>query len=159
MSLHHAPPSITLHSQERILKHKYRCLADMEDDMMLLCQNACKYNQEGSQIYTDAQELERAFLASRVQIDSVDIDFGGGDSGGEEDTLSQMTTSSTQSPAVHIVEVEGYLSDNSDGELMCVYISTIHQILFSCSSLHSCVHPSLHSQVERWKVREVQEET
>ena len=52
------------------MKHKYRNLADMEDDMMLLCQNARKFNEEGSQIYTDSLELENAYLESRAKIDS-----------------------------------------------------------------------------------------
>ena len=37
-------------SQERILKQRYTSLADMEDDMMLLCHNARTYNEEGSQV-------------------------------------------------------------------------------------------------------------
>ena len=36
--------------QERILKQRYTSLTDMEDDMMLLCQNARTYNEEGSQV-------------------------------------------------------------------------------------------------------------
>ena len=50
------------------MKHKYRNLADMEDDMMPLCQNARKFNEEGSQIYTDSLELENAYLESRAQM-------------------------------------------------------------------------------------------
>ena len=41
--------------QERIQKGKYRGLADMEEDVVLLCRNARTYNQEGSQIYVDSQ--------------------------------------------------------------------------------------------------------
>ena len=52
--------SISIHLQDRIMKHKYRNLADVEDDMMLLCQNACKFNKESSQIYTESLELENA---------------------------------------------------------------------------------------------------
>ena len=39
-----------MYFQERILKQRYTSLADMEDDMMLLCQNARTYNEEGSQV-------------------------------------------------------------------------------------------------------------
>ena len=91
------------------MKHKYRNLADMEDDMMLLCQNARKFNEEGSQIYTDSLELENAYLESRAQIDSGLLDFG--ESGDEEGTPGN-----SQSSSVHVVEVDSYLSDNSDGE-------------------------------------------
>ena len=91
------------------MKHKYRNLADMEDDMMLLCQNARKFNEEGSQIYTDSLELENAYLESRAQIDSGLLDFG--DSGDEE-----ATPGNSQSSSVHVVEMDSYLSDNSDGK-------------------------------------------
>ena len=50
--------------------------------MMLLCQNARKFNEEGSQIYSDSLELEKAYLESRAQIDSGLLDFG--DSGDED---------------------------------------------------------------------------
>ena len=87
------------------MKHKYRNLADMEDDIMLLCQNAREFNEEGSQIYTDSLELENAYLESRAQIDSGLLDFG---ESGDEDA----TPGNSQ---VHVVEVDSYLSDNSDG--------------------------------------------
>ena len=41
--------------QERIQKGKYRSIADMQEDVLLLCRNARTYNQEGSQIYLDSQ--------------------------------------------------------------------------------------------------------
>jgi len=65
--------------KERILKHKYRSLADMEDDMMLLCQNARTYNHEGSQIYADSQDLETGFLSARARLESGVMDFGDSD--------------------------------------------------------------------------------
>ena len=36
-------------------KGKYHCVADMQEDVLLLCKNARTYNQEGSQIYMDSQ--------------------------------------------------------------------------------------------------------
>ena len=101
------------------MKHKYRNLADMEDDMMLLCQNARKFNEEGSQIYTDSLELENAYLESRAKIDSGLLEFG--ESGDEEAT----PTSSSQTSSVHVVEMDSYLSDNSDGECCCVLIIVV----------------------------------
>ena len=41
--------------QERIQKGKYGSIADMQDDVLLLCKNARTYNQEGSQIYLDSR--------------------------------------------------------------------------------------------------------
>lgn len=43
--------------QERIQRGKYRSVADMQDDVLLLCRNARTYNQEGSQIYIDSQVI------------------------------------------------------------------------------------------------------
>ena len=44
--------------QDRILKHRYLSLDDMEVDFTLLCDNARVYNLEGSQIHQDATALE-----------------------------------------------------------------------------------------------------
>ena len=62
------------------MKHKYRSLADMEDDVMLLCQNARTYNKIESQIYADSQELETGFLTARAQLDSSLLEAAPGDS-------------------------------------------------------------------------------
>lgn len=83
--------------KERIMKHKYRSLADMEDDVMLLCQNARTYNKIESQIYADSQELETGFLTARAQLDSSLLEAAPGDSDEEP-----------------YPEFEGYISDNSD---------------------------------------------
>lgn len=82
--------------KERILKHKYRSLADMEDDMMLLCRNARTYNKEGSLIYVDSQDLETAFLSARAHLESGEVDVGESD---------------LEDPSP---EPEGYVSDISD---------------------------------------------
>ena len=36
--------------KDKIMKQKYQCLSDMEDDVILLCGNARTYNEEGSQV-------------------------------------------------------------------------------------------------------------
>ena len=104
--------------QERILKHKYRSLADMEDDMLLLCTNARQYNKETSQIYIDSRELEQAFLASRAALGSEGEGFKElrGVYSEDEEEERQMTVESSRSSSAHVVEVEGYASDNSDGK-------------------------------------------
>lgn len=43
--------------QEKILKHKYSSMLDMEDDMSLLFQNARIFNEEGSQVREPPCEL------------------------------------------------------------------------------------------------------
>ena len=36
--------------KDKIMKQKYQCLSDMEDDVILLSGNARTYNEEGSQV-------------------------------------------------------------------------------------------------------------
>lgn len=48
--------------QERVRNHKYRCIADLEKDIMLMCHNAQTFNLEGSQVrlpnlFTEALEI------------------------------------------------------------------------------------------------------
>jgi SWI/SNF-related matrix-associated actin-dependent regulator of chromatin subfamily A protein 2/4 len=81
--------------KERIQKGKYHCVADMQEDVLLLCKNARTYNQEGSQIYMDSQELEQAFMEAKSQVESGTVDCGDSD---EDQTH----------------EAEGYVSDTSD---------------------------------------------
>ena len=47
--------------------------------MMLLCHNARTYNHEGSQIYTDSQDMETGFLSARAQLEGGSMDFGDSD--------------------------------------------------------------------------------
>ncbi|XP_070563985.1 probable global transcription activator SNF2L2 [Ptychodera flava] len=51
--------------KERIKNHKYRCIDDLERDVMLLCKNAQTYNMEGSQIYEDSIVLQSVFTNAR----------------------------------------------------------------------------------------------
>ena len=87
---------------------------------MLLCANARKYNEETSQIYIDSQELEKGFVTARALLD--DTDMGGSGAGsGEEDGSNDGGGSGSQqaqqssSASVHVVEIDSYASDNSDG--------------------------------------------
>ena len=63
-----APP------QERIRRHKYHGMAGLESDVLLLCKNARTYNLEGSVIYRDSLELERAFYAAKAELGSAAMD-------------------------------------------------------------------------------------
>ncbi len=98
------------------MKHKYRSLADMEDDFHLLCANARKYNEETSQIYIDSLELEKGFLAARASLDDV-LEVGGMAGSDDEDFGSTSQQLQQSSSSVHVVEIgSNYNSDNSDGE-------------------------------------------
>lgn len=41
---------LVLFMQERVRNHKYRCIADLEKDIMQMCHNAQTFNLEGSQV-------------------------------------------------------------------------------------------------------------
>ena len=86
--------------QERIIKHKYRSLADMEEDIMLLCSNARTYNEEGSIIYSDSIELENGFLLARAELEAISMEMEEGEGADDGST---------------VVEVD-YMSDNSDSK-------------------------------------------
>ena len=66
-------------SQERIRRHKYRNVADMEADILLLCKNARTYNLEGSVIYKDSLQLEAAFYSAKAELGSAALDLTGSD--------------------------------------------------------------------------------
>ncbi len=110
------------------MKHRYRCLSDLEDDMMLLCGNARRYNQETSQIYIDSLELEKGFLAARAMLDVTgeSEEEGEGEVAGGGGVSVIQQPSQSVSSSVHVVEIESYASDNSDGEwvMVCNYTNT-----------------------------------
>ncbi|KAM8865300.1 putative global transcription activator SNF2L2 [Synchiropus picturatus] len=54
--------------KERVRNHKYRSVADLEKDVMLLCFNAQTFNLEGSQIYEDSIVLQSVFKSARQKI-------------------------------------------------------------------------------------------
>ncbi|XP_043276955.1 protein polybromo-1 isoform X2 [Venturia canescens] len=48
----------------KIQDGSYTCLADMERDLLLMCRNACQFNEPGSQIYKDAKMLKKIIASS-----------------------------------------------------------------------------------------------
>ena len=136
----------------------------MEDDMMLLCQNARTYNHEGSQIYADSQDLETGFLSARARLESGVMDFG--DSDEEQPFASAEVMDQVRSCCIHVlimwcpviimwchviallctwlIQAEGYISDNSDGKLLWNTWSLRLEMIclcFSYSSFYSPFHP------------------
>lgn len=52
----------------KIQEGAYSSLGDMEKDLMLMCRNACQFNEPGSQIYKDAKLLKKIITtAARKQ--------------------------------------------------------------------------------------------
>ncbi|XP_066517683.1 probable global transcription activator SNF2L2 isoform X2 [Hoplias malabaricus] len=67
--------------RERVRNHKYRCIADLEKDIIQMCHNAQTYNLEGSQIFEDSIVLKSVFESARQRIAEIhqeDSDAGGG---------------------------------------------------------------------------------
>ncbi|XP_076249117.1 protein polybromo isoform X1 [Calliopsis andreniformis] len=54
----------------KIQEGVYSCVADMEKDLMLMCRNACQFNEPGSQIYKDAKLLKKIITAAARKQDS-----------------------------------------------------------------------------------------
>ncbi|PIL29895.1 hypothetical protein GSI_07805 [Ganoderma sinense ZZ0214-1] len=53
--------------RKRISSHYYKNVLDFREDMRLMFNNARTYNQEGSWVYVDAEEMEKAFDAAFVK--------------------------------------------------------------------------------------------
>ncbi|XP_011690266.1 PREDICTED: protein polybromo-1 isoform X2 [Wasmannia auropunctata] len=54
----------------KIQEGAYSSLGDMEKDLMLMCRNACQFNEPGSQIYKDAKLLKKIITAAARRQDS-----------------------------------------------------------------------------------------
>jgi hypothetical protein len=52
------------------MKNKYKSLAVLEEDIILMCNNAREYNVEGSQIYNDATTIMRFARQKRIDIEA-----------------------------------------------------------------------------------------
>ncbi|XP_023290298.1 protein polybromo-1 isoform X3 [Orussus abietinus] len=55
---------------KKIQESAYGSLSDMEKDLMLMCRNACQFNEPGSQIYKDAKLLKKIIVAAAKKQDS-----------------------------------------------------------------------------------------
>jgi SWI/SNF-related matrix-associated actin-dependent regulator of chromatin subfamily A protein 2/4 len=81
--------------QQRIRSHHYRCIDDLEQDVMLLCKNAQTYNVEGSLIFEDSIVLQSVFTNARERLEKgsgssatttpQESDEDGGGGGAEDD--------------------------------------------------------------------------
>lgn len=54
----------------KIQEGVYGCLGDMERDLILMCRNACNFNEPGSQIYKDAKTLKKIIASAARRQDS-----------------------------------------------------------------------------------------
>jgi len=54
----------------KIQEGAYNSIGDMEKDLILMCRNACQFNEPGSQIYKDAKLLKKIITAAAKRQDS-----------------------------------------------------------------------------------------
>lgn len=54
---------------KKIQDGAYGCIGDMERDLMLMCRNACQFNEPGSQIYKDAKLLKKIIMSAAKKQD------------------------------------------------------------------------------------------
>ncbi|XP_063431293.1 probable global transcription activator SNF2L2 isoform X2 [Mytilus trossulus] len=99
--------------KNKIKDHKYRSLEALEEDVMLLCENAQSYNIEGSAIHEDSIVLQSVFTNARQRVEK-EMGNGLGDSDGsssdeetenedgeeedDEDKASKSKTPSKKAP-------------------------------------------------------------
>ncbi|XP_077981032.1 SWI/SNF-related matrix-associated actin-dependent regulator of chromatin subfamily A member 2-like [Glandiceps talaboti] len=85
--------------KERIKNHKYRCIDDLERDVMLLCKNAQTYNVEGSQIYDDSIVLQSVFTNARDILRQTD---GSDDDDDDDNDADDLSDSESRSSSVRM---------------------------------------------------------
>jgi ATP-dependent helicase STH1/SNF2 len=105
----------------------YKTVTEFRDDFRLMCNNARHYNQEGSWVYVDAEEMEKVFDATydRVMTGS-GLPGAPGASGGmsdsaltpmEEDVPAQpIPSKGKMSGRKLIISDDEYLTTPSDEE-------------------------------------------
>jgi len=78
--------------RKRMNGNGYRTVTEFRDDFRLMCNNARTYNQEGSWVYVDAEEMEKVFDATydRVMSGSGLPGAPGGMAGMSDSALTPM---------------------------------------------------------------------
>ncbi|KFD51437.1 hypothetical protein M513_07650 [Trichuris suis] len=56
------------HTVKKIAEMRYKCISDLEKDVMMLCDNAQTYNVEGSEIYQDSVLLRNVWAQMRDEM-------------------------------------------------------------------------------------------
>ncbi|TSK82111.1 putative global transcription activator SNF2L2 [Bagarius yarrelli] len=118
--------------RERVRNHKYRCIADLEKDIIQMCHNAQMYNLEGSQIFEDSIVLKSVFESARqriVEINQEDTDAVGASeavcakhlnldikSEGPKMKFNKSMERSTTVPANSSAKIKGIYSDEDSTE-------------------------------------------
>ncbi|KAI0353138.1 hypothetical protein OH77DRAFT_1458548 [Trametes cingulata] len=90
--------------RKRISSHYYKNVLDFREDMRLMFKNARTYNQEGSWVYIDADEMEKVFDATFAKVingsglPGAPSGGAGGSSGGYDSALTPMDEDDRPAP-------------------------------------------------------------
>ncbi|EIW65238.1 uncharacterized protein TRAVEDRAFT_68776 [Trametes versicolor FP-101664 SS1] len=90
--------------RKRISSHYYKNVLDFREDMRLMFKNARTYNQEGSWVYIDADEMEKVFDAAFAKLitgsglPGAPSGTAGGSSGGYDSALTPMDEDDRPAP-------------------------------------------------------------
>ena len=57
--------------EKKINKKEYQSLTEYKDDIRLLCSNARTFNDDGSQLYSDANEIEVSFSTLLLHLENM----------------------------------------------------------------------------------------
>ncbi|CDW52317.1 transcription activator BRG1 [Trichuris trichiura] len=87
--------------KKKIAEMRYKCVGDLEKDVMMLCDNAQTYNVEGSEIYQDSVLLRNVWTQMRDEMTRIEF--------GDVEEEQQQTVESIQEPPTPAE------SNNSDG--------------------------------------------
>ncbi|XP_064212434.1 protein polybromo-1 isoform X5 [Tribolium castaneum] len=60
----------------KIQTNDYCSLAELEKDLMLMCKNACLFNEPGSQIYKNAKALKKIIQSKKAELDHIKLSLG-----------------------------------------------------------------------------------
>ncbi|XP_033210507.1 protein polybromo-1 isoform X3 [Belonocnema kinseyi] len=97
---------------KKIQDGAYGSLGDMERDLMLMCRNACQFNEPGSQIYKDAKLLKKIITTAAKKQD------GGGMSAAMNKSLTMAPSTrskrGTRSGAASLISQTAALPDEDD---------------------------------------------
>ena len=96
---------------KKIQDGAYGSLSDMERDLMLMCRNACQFNEPGSQIYKDAKLLKKIIAsASKRQDGGINVTTGKSST----TALSTRSKRGTRSGAQSLIAQTAALQDEDD---------------------------------------------
>lgn len=100
----------------RIQEGAYASLLEMERDLMLMCRNACQFNEPGSQIYKDAKILKKIIVSAAKKQESSGVSMMPKITSAATSTRSKRGRSAGQSLIATTAALADEDEDESDDE-------------------------------------------